>query len=355
MLDTDADANTGLPPRTRKDRKLGRIILPALIVVLALTAFGLSRFYSWATGASGPRTPVVIQVPDGASGAEVATLLQKAHVIRSAFGFKILVRVKHSQPFKSGRYQLTTNMTAAEALAALELAPKLVQVRVTIPEGLDLNQEAAILATKLSFSADAFVQAATSGAFPMPGLLPSGTTTLEGFLFPNTYFFYPDATPKAVIDEQIGAVGFAKEAADLGLVEGARALGVSPFDVVIVASIIEREAKFPKDRPRVAEVIYNRLKQGMRLQLNSTVAYAVDKVGQTLAHGDFKSKSPYNTYTHDGLPAGPISNPGAAALTAALHPTQAGYLYFVLIDKLGHEAFTASYDEFLRLKAQAPQ
>jgi UPF0755 protein len=352
MLDTGTDEDTDLPKRPPKDRKIGRIVLPALIVVLVLAALGLSRFYTYATGASGPRVPVVVEVPQGASGASVAALLQQEHVIRSALGFKILARVKHSQPFVAGRYELTTNMTAAEALAALEAPPKVTTVRVTIPEGLDIQQEAVILASKLAFSAAAFEREATSGAFAVPGFYPSNPPTVEGFLFPDTYFFYPDATPKDVIDEQLAQ--FRKVASSLGLVAGAQALGVSPLDVVTVASIVEREAKFPKDRPRVAEVVYNRLKAGMKLQLDSTVAYAVGKVGQGPSHADYRSKSPYNTYVHLGLPPTPIANPGRAALLAALHPTTAGYLYFILIDKAGHEAFTASYSEFLRLKAQAP-
>jgi UPF0755 protein len=352
MVETETGRGAGGSPAPPKDRKWGRIILPALIVVLALSAFGLSRFYSWATGASGPQTPVVIEVPDGASGSDVATILEKAHVIRSALGFRILARVKHSQPFRAGRFDLTTNMTASEALVALEQTPKLADVRVTIPEGFDVSREATILATKLGFTAQEFENAATAGAFSVPGYLPAGSPTIEGFLFPNTYRFFPDATPKDVIDEQVAQ--FQTEANDVEVTAGAQALGVTPLDVVIVASIIEREAKFAKDRPRVAEVIYNRLKQGMKLQLDSTVAFAADKVGQTLQHSDYTSTNPYNTYTHKGLPPGPISNPGRAALLAALHPTHAGYLYFVLIDTAGHTAFTASYDEFLRLKAQAP-
>lgn len=352
MVETDQDRDVGRSPTPPRDRKWGRIILPALIVVLGLSAFGLSRFYSWATGASGLRAPVVIQVPEGASGSDVATILEQAHVIRSALGFRILARVKHSQPFRAGRFDLTTNMTASEALAALELEPKLADVRVTIPEGLDASREGAILATKLGFTAEAFASAVAAGGSSVPGYLPAGSPSIEGFLFPDTYRFFPDATPKDVIDEQVKQ--FQLEAADLGVTVGAKALGVTPLDVVIVASIIEREAKFAKDRPRVAEVIYNRLKAGMRLQLDSTVAYAAGKVGQALEHSDYKSTNPYNTYTHEGLPPGPISNPGRAALLAAMHPTHAGYLYFVLIDAQGHTAFTASYDEFLRLKAQAP-
>jgi UPF0755 protein len=341
-------------PRPPRDRRIGRIILPILIIVLVLGALGLGRLYTWATGASGPQTPVSIEIPQGASGSEVADLLAQRHVIRSSFGFRVLARVKHSGDFRAGTYAFTTNMTAAQALAVLEkepLAPP--SVRLTVPEGFDIEQVAERVAAAIDLTAQQYQSAATGGGYSVPGFLPAGTKSLEGFLYPDTYFVYKNASAKDVITKQLGQ--FEKVAAALEISDKAKRLGVTPLEVVIVASIIEREAKFSQDRPRVAEVIYNRLKQRMKLQLDSTVAYAAGKLGQPLAHSDYLSDSPYNTYVHKGLPPGPISNPGEAALKAALAPTHDGYLYFLLIDKAGHEAFTSSYDEFLRLKEQAPK
>jgi UPF0755 protein len=350
MIDTEPQ--TDPTRRQPKDRRVGRIVLPVLIVLLVLAALGLSRFYSWATGASGPRTPVVVQIPEGATGSQVADLLQRRHVIRSAFGFRILARVKHSSAFEAGRYRLTTNMTASEALAVLEEPPTVPQVRLTVPEGFDVQQTARRVASVLRIGAVAFETAATSGAFQLPGYMPPETGTVEGFLFPDTYFLYEDATPKDVIDVQLGQ--FQQVAADLRLTERSKALHLTPFQLVTVASMIEEEAKFQKDRVRVAEVIYNRLRRRMPLQIDATTAYAVGKLGRKLTAADYRSKSPYNTYTHVGLPPGPISNPGADSLRAALNPAGGDLLYYVVIDAAGHEAFTASYSEFLRLKASAP-
>jgi UPF0755 protein len=350
MIDTDTDTEKQ-PTKRKKERRLGRIIIPALIIILALTAFGLSRFYSWATGASGPRTPIIVEVPHGATGSQVADLLQAKHIIRSSLGFKILAKFKHSGEFGAGRYRMTTNMTASQALDALEQPVPITQIEVTIPEGFDIAQTATRVSQQLDLAASAFAKAANSGRYSKAPYLPPGKTA-EGFLFPNTYRFYPDATAADVITVQLDQ--FAKEARSLHMVDKARALSLSPYQVVIVASMIEEEARYQKDRIRVAEVIYNRLKDGMRLQVDATTAYAAGKLGRKLTSADYRSKSPYNTYTHAGLPPGPISNPGRLSLQAALNPAHGDFLYYVVIDKAGHEAFTSSYEEFLNLKAQAP-
>jgi UPF0755 protein len=339
-----------MPPR--KDRHLGRIILPAIVLVLLLTAAGLAKFYTWATGASGPRTAVVVQVADGASGADVAGLLQDKGVVRSALGFKILIRFKHPGAFQAGRYDLTTNMTASQALSALEDGPVPPSVRVTVPEGFTVDQTAGRVAKALDVTAKDFEAAATGGTYALAPYLPSGTRSVEGFLFPDTYFFFPDATADVVIGTQLDQ--FDKEAKDLDLVNKAKALGLSPYQVVVVASLIEEEARFQQDRVRVAEVIYNRLREGMLLQIDATTAYGVGKLGQKLNAADYASKSPYNTYVHKGLPPGPISSPGRDSLMAALNPAHGNLLYYVVIDAAGHEGFTADYQEFLRLKAQYP-
>jgi UPF0755 protein len=349
MIDADPEIEQQ-PGKRKKERRLGRIVLPALIIVLALTAFGLSRFYSWATGASGPRTPIIVEIAQGATGSQVADLLQAKHVIRSSLGFKILARVKHSGDFRAGRYRMTTNMTASQALTALEQPVALTQVKVTIPEGFDIAQTAARVSQQLSIPAPAFAKAANSGRYTRAPYLPAGKTA-EGFLFPNTYQFYPDATADDVINVQLNQ--FATQARSLHMVDKAKALHLTPYQVVIVASMIEEEARYQKDRVRVAEVIYNRLRQDMLLQVDATTAYAVGKLGQKLTTADYRSMSPYNTYTHAGLPPGPISNPGRLSLQAALNPAQGDFLYYVVIDKAGHEAFTDSYEEFLNLKNQA--
>jgi UPF0755 protein len=146
---------------------------------------------------------------------------------------------------------------------------------------------------------------------------------------------------------------FTKQAEALGFEAGARRLGLTTYQALIVASLVEEEAGVPGDFPKVARVVYNRLEAGMPLQFDSTLNYVLAQRKLHLTFEDIRTPSRYNTYLHAGLPPTPISNPGLRALRAALEPAPGDWLYFVAIDKKGHSAFTASYSEFLRLKAEA--
>ena len=343
-----------LPGRTERrlkhPRRRGLLILLVFFLVLAAIAGAFGVYYQWATGASGPRAQVLIDVPSGATGAQVADILKQHDVIRSAFAFRMLAKFRgHSGGFDAGQYKLTTNMTVAQALDALELPPVVTAVRVTIPEGFTVQQTAQRIGKGIATSPREIAAEATSGKYSIPPFLPAGAKTTEGFLFPNTYDFLRDASPSSVVQRLLGE--FKTEANGLPWAD-ARKLGVTPYQVVIVASIIEREAKFEVDRPKIARVIYNRLHQGMFLQIDATVEYALGHHKAILSNADYRVRSPYNTYLHRGLPPTPICNPGLASLKAALSPVAGDWLYYLGTDKAGHLAFTGSYQEFLRLKAK---
>jgi UPF0755 protein len=338
----------------RHSRRRGIAILLAFILLLAIVAGGLGGFYTWATGASGSQTKVVFVIPSGATGAEVADLLKNRGVIRSTFAFRFLAKFRHlSNGFEAGQYNtLTTNMSVSDAIDELKKGPFVKSVRVGFAEGLTVAQTVAVLSAKLHLSKSAMLKAATGGSIKFPPYVPPGQRSLEGFLFPDTYNFLENATEKDVIQRLLDQ--FKAEATRLDLVNRAAALHLTPYQVVIVASMIEREAKFDEDRPKIAAVIYNRLKKGMLLQIDATVEYALDKYKSKLTLADLKVQSPYNTYLHAGLPPGPIASPGYASLQAALSPAHADYLYYVVIDAAGHHYFTASYQDFLNHKNQAP-
>ncbi len=335
--------------RRGRERRRGLIILLVLILLLGGLTAGFGAYYAWGTGASGPQTKIVVSVPRGATGAQVADLLKEKEVIRSAFVFRLLIKLRRlSGIFKAGEYNLTTNMSVSDVIDALKQGPFLESIQVTFPEGLTIAATAAKGAEKLGLSEQDFVAAANSGKYALAPYLPAGTKSVEGFLFPQTYDFLTDATPDQVIQRLLAQ--FQRETQALPW-STTRTLGISDFEAVIIASMIEREAKFQVDRPLIAAVIYNRLKRGMPLQIDATVEYALGVNKPKLTFADLKVNSPYNTYLHTGLPPGPIASPGLASLAAALGPATVGYLYYVA-DSSGHNHYATTYQEFLQLKAK---
>jgi UPF0755 protein len=348
--------------RTRRRRKpsaLGRLLL--LLVVLAvligipaalfiggsslLHRLGSSAPDDYAGSGSGS---VVVHVHPGDSLAKVGATLESAGVVKSVAAFTdAAADDETATSLQPGYYRLRKRMSGAAALQLLESPSSRVSSTVTVPEGDTLTQVIGLIAAKTPLRAAALKAAAKS-----PTSLPAyAGGRAEGFLFPATYDFDPGTTATTAIADLVAQ--FTKHADALNLTAGARALGRSPYDVVTVASILEKEAGVASDFPKVARVVYNRLAAGMPLQLDSTLNYVLSERKGHLTTADLRNPSAYNTYTHRGLPPTPIDNPGERALTAALHPASGDWIYFITIDKAGHSAFTASYQEFLQLKAKA--
>jgi UPF0755 protein len=350
MVDT-LPRRSARPPKEHRLR--GIVILLVIILVLGGILVAGGSYYNWATTASGPKTPIVLEIPRGATGAEVADLLKAKDVIRSTFVFKLEARFRGFKAgFAAGRYtNLTTNMTISEVLEALKKGPAVESLTVTFPEGLTVAQTASRASQKLGISRRDFLKAARSGDYSLPPFLPEGKKTVEGFLFPNTYDFLKDAKAGAVIERLLSQ--FEHEAAALPW-DQARSLGVTPYEAVIVASLIEKEARFSADRPKIARVIYNRLKKGMLLQIDATINYVLGRGGPILLR-DRDVPSPYNTYLHIGLTPTPIASPGKASLLAALAPAPGNWLYYVLVDcKTGRHGFATTLSEFTRIRSSAP-
>jgi UPF0755 protein len=337
--------------RAPRDRRRGGVILLIVILLLVGSVIAAGGWWTWATGASGPNEKIVVVIPPGSTGSEVADILKNAGVIRSTLAFKVMSRFRgFSAGFEAGTYtNLTTNMSISAALTALKKGPLPQKtLSAVFPEGLTVAQMADRVQDQLGIPKKAFIAAANSGKFSLPPYLPEGTSSLEGFLFPKTYEFASGVKADDVIQKLLDQFGTEVEGLPWN---GYRKLGLkSKYDVVIVASMIEREAKFDEDRARIARVIYNRLNKPMRLEIDATVQYALDKY-EPLTLDDLKVDSPYNTYLIDGLPPTPIASPGLASLAAALSPADGNWLYYLVCDADGHHAFTNSYAEFLRLKA----
>lgn len=337
------------PVRSRS-RALRMLLL--LFLVLVLLGAGAGGFYVWATGASGPRDRVVVEIPEGITASEVGDILVDRDVIRSAFVFRVMSKLRDfGATLQAGQYELTTNMPLPEALDVLEAGPLPEPVQdVTIPEGFRVTQIAERVARDLGVSRSEFLRLAESGTYVLDPYLPDGIRTVEGFLFPKTYQFPLEIGAEAVLERLLDQ--FEREVDALPW-ERVRSLGVSPYEAVIIASMIEREARVPEDRRKIAAVIYNRLEAGMLLQIDATVLYALpEHTNPTLE--DLAFDSPYNTYLYPGLPPTPIASPGFVSLEAALRPVDADYLFYVLIDCDGTHGFSETIEEHNALKARAP-
>ncbi|MFB3737969.1 MAG: endolytic transglycosylase MltG [Candidatus Velamenicoccus archaeovorus] len=335
----------GPPPHRGLRLGLAFLVLAGLVVAAGV------RYYAWCGDASGPQRPVTFTVAEGASGDEIVDALHERGVLRCGrVSTWLLRRSGKADRIRAGTYRLTTNMTPAAAFDALSQAPPPAPtVDLTIPEGFRLSQIAARVQQVLQVPAGRFLHVAETGAWSLPPYLPAGKP-LEGFLFPNTYeFLEQGTTAQDVIGKLLDEFG--TEAAALPW-DRAEDLGVTPYQVVTIASMIEEEARIERDRPLISAVIYNRLAGGMPLGIDATVAYVDPDPSNGLTASDFEIRSPYNTRLHAGLPPTPIASPGLAALRAALEPADVPYLYYVLCGADGHHAFSVSYARFLQDKAR---
>lgn len=325
-------------------------LLLKLGVLVALAATGLWGYHQ-VNPAGEPSQALVIEVPPGATTADIADVLDEAGVIGSSRLFQEYARFKSGGLIKAGSYTLYKDMALWEALDALTTGP--VQegfANLTVPEGLRLSELApAMVSSMPRFTEEAVNNALSSGQVTSTYLPPGGT--LEGLLFPDTYQVADSADEVAALQQM--ANQFDAVAAEVNLEARASAMGYTPYQIITIASMIEEEAKVAEERPKIARVIYNRLAEGMRLDIDATTLYAVGKQGNTLTLTDLDSDSPYNTRKMPGIPPGPISAPGRASLEAALNPVDGPWLFYVLSDENGTHAFTDSAEEFEGLVAEA--
>jgi UPF0755 protein len=347
----------GAAPRVPKTKQArGRrlaIALAALVVIIGLIGyFTWSTLYAADVAGIPAGQPVTIVIAKGESGEEVASQLSHTGVVTNATMFRVqALLLGATNDIKAGTYVLTTGSEYETVIRRLQQGPpEDPTVTFTIPEGWGIDKIAERVEEKTGIPAAEFVSLATTGAkqFDYPFLADDKTPSLEGYLFPKTYTVKEGTTATGVINVMLTQYG--EETASLDY-SYAKSKGLTPHEALTIASIIEREASVATDRPKVASVIYNRLAINMRLQLDSTVQYALDGKA-TLTLQDLQTSSPYNTYMHSGLPPGPICNPGIVAIKAALAPAKTKYLYYILTYKDGRQSFATNYADFLTLKAQ---
>jgi UPF0755 protein len=259
---------------------------------------------------------------------------------------------------QAGTYDnLQLNSAMGDVIDVLEAGPAAppAAAQITFPEGLELADLVA---------ADGLIMA-NLGEFDHAELtaalidlrsefMPQGNNNLEGFLFPDTYRIEDgdQADERKLLEQMVGS--FDSTALELGLEDANERVGLTPYQVVIVASIIEREAKTDADRPKVARVIYNRLAQDMKLEIDATLLYTIGHT-ETLTQSELETDTPYNTRLYPGLPPTPIAMPGRESLEAALNPADGPWLFYVfyVLQTAEEHFFTDNYDEFLRVKQES--
>ncbi len=337
-----------------RPRRRGRSLLAALVAVVALVvvAGGLflavggagSRLRAFLSGPAdypGPGSgSVQVVIAPGDTATAIGEKLQKAGVVESVGAFVAAARAdSRSTSIEPGYYALKLRMKAVDALAVLIDPTNRILTRVTVPEGLRLDETIKLLAAKTSFSVTALQAALASPRLGLPGYAKGDP---EGYLFPATYDVSPGDSALSLLQAMVHR--FDQAAATVGLDTSGR----PPAEVVVIASLVEAEARNPGDYGKVARVIVNRLAAGMPLQLDATINYALKADKTIITFKDLKVASAYNTYTHTGLPPGPIDSPGEAALQAAMNPTPGDWLYFVTVNPAtGQTKFTSSYQQFL--------
>jgi UPF0755 protein len=307
-----------------------------------------------------PGAPVNFTINDGDTMSSVASRLDADGIIANATLFRWYASTKGNITLVPGYYALKPGDNAGNIIEALSTPPAQTFVSVTFPEGMTIAQMGERLSSKLTFMSQAdFVAAATDGSI-VSDLLPKGVTSLEGLLFPDTYQVSGDGSEARVVSTMAGMMQ--RVARQVDLKSGAKIRGFSQYEILIIASLIEREAKVPEDRAKIAQVIYNRLAEKMKLEIDASVKYGLDP---TMTWTEMKATDhPYNTYIYPGLPPTPIANPGRASIQAALAPSgpppktdeacvglpageKCRYLYYVLADKTGRHVFATTYEQHL--------
>jgi UPF0755 protein len=331
----------------------GKLVTFLLVLgILAVGGLATASVYLRSVGVYGESDPgkkVELEIPKGASAAEVGRLLEEAGIIESAMGLRIKLYIDDRDiNIQAGRYEIPTGLNVEDALAALAEGPLVEFVTVTFPEGIWLTDFARILARETHIPQKQFLNLVQNARIPSK-YLPEDVDTLEGLLYPSTYQVIERDTARTVAQRLVGE--FEKQADGLDF-SAAEALGVTPYEAIIIASMIEAEAKVDDERAMVARVIYNRLEEGMALGIDATVNYAIQDHKLGLTRSDLEIDSPYNTRKFPGLPPTPIGASGAAALEAAVNPAEGAWLYYVLADCEGNHAFSESYQEFLQNKSR---
>ena len=327
------------------DRQVFRfLVIAGVLLLMGGLAMGL-YWYSNQLHAieSGNGKMVIVKVKPGMNTGDIAGILSERNLIRDKNAF--LLAAKRSgldKSLQAGEYSLSRNMNVQQMIDIMAKG-KTVYSQFTVPEGYTVEQIAAMLEEKGLAQRERFLTLAkTYAPFDQTTSRPEVKYRAEGFLFPDTYRVNKGAGEEEIM--QMMAQEFSQIFTP-ELQEKTRASGLSMHDVIVLASLIEREVQLAKERPMVARVFLNRIKIGMPLQSCATIQYILGYPKEELTIADTQLPSPYNTYLHQGMPPGPVANPGLSSIQAALNPAEGDWLYFVVDGKTGGHRFSKTLAE----------
>lgn len=339
---------------TQNSKKSKKIIFISIIIIFFILIFGSLQYYKYLKGPVDLDNyqDITIEIPKGSSTNKIAHILKKNELIKNELIFKLLSKQKNVDAlFKAGNYRLNKAMNTEQIIESLINGSVFVETaKFTIPEGFELKQivERLVNHPDLNIDQDKFMDLVENEEFDFKFLkdIPKSKNRLEGFLFPDTYEVEKNASEKDIILKMLNRFDdiFKEEYYDR-----AKDIDMSVKDIIVLASIIEREAKVNKERPIISSVFHNRLKKGKLLQSCATVQYVLGERKENLTYKDLEIDSPYNTYKNQGLPPMPIASPGKAAIEAALFPADTDFLYFVAKGD-GSHVFSKTYSDHLKAK-----
>ncbi len=314
----------------------------AVLVIVVLGVAFLVAVFLWVSSEASPSGPpgaqVVVTVPTGSGVDQVAGTLEAKQVIGSSLAYRIWSQFHSIPGVQAGAYAFRRNSSFATVNGILATGPNVFPV--IIPPGFTVAELAQRVGQVPGHTASAFLATAATVHSQWQ---PAGSTNLDGLLGTGTYLVFPAETDHQLLVDMIGR--FDTLAARVGLAEGSAHLGLTPYEVITIASIVEKEGVIAQNLGPVARVVLNRIARGMPLQMDSTVLYALGRDGGPVTAADLQTQTPYNTYLHTGLPPSPTCFPSRASLQAALDPPAGSWLYFVVVEQNGTEAFSDTFAE----------
>ena len=343
--DIDVESTWVRGPRRPRPRRRALLVVLALAAVPIVATLVANWWYRDQLDPGGePGAEVLVTIEAGWGIGRIGDELVDARVIDSKLAFSVYTRLGEHTTVQAGDYGMRENLGIRRAVEVLEAGPTVIEDELAVIPGLWLDEVASEVESQLGLDGERFVEIVRSGEIRSK-FQPDGVTSTEGLLYPDTYRFAADADEADVVRTMVER--FDAVADSIGLADAAAKTGRTPYEVAIVASLIQGEAKLDSDRPIIASVVYNRLRDDIELQIDATVLYAIGERKSSNTATDRATASPYNTYYAKGLPPTPIATITEVSLVAALNPASTDFFFYVLIDESGAHAFARTYDEHL--------